>query len=29
MRQLNLFMHMSLDGCVAPSDKTLPMSTGR
>jgi dihydrofolate reductase len=28
MRQLNLFMHMSLDGYVAPSDNTLPMSTG-
>ncbi|HLX18951.1 MAG TPA: dihydrofolate reductase family protein [Gaiellaceae bacterium] len=27
MRQLNLFMHMSLDGYVASSD-TLPMSAG-
>ena len=28
MRELTLFMHMSLDGYVAASDKTTPMSTG-
>ncbi len=28
MRELILFMHMSLDGHVAASDKTLPFGTG-
>ena len=27
MRELILFMHMSLDGYIAASDKTLPLGT--